>query len=142
MKTGYELIEEVFGKDFDTDDLYAIRDNDLEGYELISDELVYNKGWYNYYEVIFKDLKTGKKYSFEYKQHTSDNVCDGGLLLETFKEVTEDKFQLAIDKLMDAVFDLGIELSEKEIEELTEKENKFLKALDFYCDVFEENNIQ
>lgn len=133
MKTGYELIEELFGEDFDSSDPYELRDNDLKGFELISDELSYNSGWYNYYKLTFKHIKTGKKYSIEYNSHTSDNVCDGGFLTDTLKEIKEDKTYDAFDKFMNLALDLGNELHERE--ELTELEGQFLNALDCYIDL-------
>jgi hypothetical protein len=50
----------------------------------------------------------------------------------------EDKFQLAIDKLMDATFDLGMLLQDLDYDALSPQEKEFLAALDFYCEVAEE----
>lgn len=140
MKTGIELVEELFGEDYDDDIFYELRDGDCEGYKLISDELSYNSGWYNYYEVVIENSETGNRYSFEYNQHTSDNVCDGGVIYESFKEIEPDPLQIAIDKLMDATFDLGMMLQDLDYDALSEQEKAFLAALDFYCDVAEEMN--
>lgn len=137
-KIGYELIEEVFGEHFDHDDFYSLRDGDLEGFELISDDLSYNSGWYNYYEVTVKDTNTGKKYSFEYNQHTSDNVCDGGLLLGTFKEIEEDIVYAAFDKFMDSAFELAEDFHKKNM--LTKPEQNFLNAFDHYIDLVVEED--
>ena len=78
---GQALLEQVFGEDLD--DIFSlIRDEDLEGVSNVNEDLSYNSGWYNYYQILF-DYK-GKRYSFEYKDHTSDNVCDMTYLPETF----------------------------------------------------------
>jgi predicted HAD superfamily Cof-like phosphohydrolase len=58
--------------------------------------------------------------------------------IESQKQYADDKFGQAIDKLMDASFDLGMALQEIHESELTDKERVFLKALDFYCEAGEE----
>lgn len=84
MKTGYDLVEEVFGEEA-IDHLREIEE--VDGVEDYTENLSYNSGWYNYYEVTFKFK--GKKYSFEFKSHTSDNVCDMEFFYESFKEIEE-----------------------------------------------------
>jgi predicted HAD superfamily Cof-like phosphohydrolase len=58
--------------------------------------------------------------------------------IERQKQYVDDKFGQAIDKLMDASFDLGMALQGIDESELTDKEKAFLKALDFYCDAGED----
>lgn len=68
-------LEELFGEDEDVWEIISlIRHDDYEEATNVKDELSYNSGWYNYSTLTF-DYK-GKRYSIEYKEHTSDNVCD------------------------------------------------------------------
>lgn len=47
---------------------------DCEHTKLISNEQSYTSGWWTHYEVVFEFL--GKRYTFEYKCHTSPNCAD------------------------------------------------------------------
>jgi len=78
--------EEVFEDEIEENGyLSEFEIEDVEGVTDYEDDISYNSGWYNYHEVTFK--YRGKKYSFEYKSHTSDNVCDTEVLSGTFKEI-------------------------------------------------------
>ena len=75
--------EEIFGEDVDLDEVLSmVRFEDYKGATNVKDELNYNSGWYNYSTVTF-DYE-GKRYSVEYKEHTSDNVSDMEYLYDTF----------------------------------------------------------
>ncbi|AGI11840.1 hypothetical protein X915_gp118 [Bacillus phage vB_BanS-Tsamsa] len=83
---GLKLIEQVFAdviEEYGSMDLYEIED--LEGVTEYDDDIDYNDDWYNFHIVTFK--YKGKYYSFEYKRHTSDNVCDTEYFYGTFKEI-------------------------------------------------------
>ncbi|UGO46166.1 hypothetical protein PQE74_gp083 [Bacillus phage vB_BanS_Chewbecca] len=87
---GLRLLEQVFAEEFENHgdfELYEIQE--LDGVTDYDEDLSYNSGWYNYYDVTFK--YKGKSYTFEYKEHTSDNVSDTEYFYGTFKEVVEDK---------------------------------------------------
>ncbi|UGO50975.1 hypothetical protein PQE70_gp122 [Bacillus phage vB_BanS_Nate] len=87
---GMKLIEQVFAEEIEKYgevSLYAVEE--IEGVTDYDECLSYNSGWYNYSDVTFK--YKGKTYTFEMKEHTSDNVCDKEIFLGTFKEVVEDK---------------------------------------------------
>lgn len=76
----------LFGEDYDWNEaLHEIRDGDYEGVTNVVDKLEDNEGWYNYSSLKF-DLK-GKRYSIEYREHTSDNVSDFEWIDGTFIEL-------------------------------------------------------
>lgn len=78
--------EKLFCEDYDWDEvLHEIRHGDYEGVTNIVDKLEYNEGWYNYSSLKF-DLKD-KRYSIEYREHTSDNVSDFEWIDGTFIEL-------------------------------------------------------
>lgn len=52
--------------------------------------------------------------------------------------MTEDKAQLAFNKLMDSVFDLAEFLCEVDSDDLVPHESRFLESLDLYCEAVEE----
>lgn len=89
---------------------HLFEEEDLEPYDLedheevtsYNEDLSYNSGWYNYYEITFR--LRGKKYSIEKKSHTSDNVCDTEWLMDTFQEViyTND-LDKAVDNIIDKI---------------------------------------
>ncbi|MCP1159278.1 hypothetical protein [Bacillus infantis] len=54
--------------------------------------------------------------------------------------VKDDQFDDAMGNLLDAVYDLGIKLSDKPHDELSEEENSFLEALDVFT--FELENLE
>ena len=82
--------EDVFDEDEDLDEVISmIRYDEFEGATNVKDELNYNEGWYNYSTVTF-DYE-GKRYSIEYKEHTSDNVSDMEYLYNTFVCLGEAK---------------------------------------------------
>lgn len=116
---GYKLLEEVFGEDLD--DIFSlIRDGDLEGVTTVTESLSYNSGWYNYYVIMF-DYK-GKRYSFEYKDHTSDNVCDMSYLPETFYSLGD-------------VEELSQTITREELAQIQNQHEKSLETLKPYKDV-------
>lgn len=87
---GLKLIEQVFAdviEEYGQMELYEIQE--LDGVTDYDEDLSYNSGWYNYYDVTFK--YKGKTYTFEYKEHTSDNVSDTEYFYGTFREIVEDK---------------------------------------------------
>lgn len=73
---GEELLEEYGG-----DILHEIRNEDVPGVTNVKENLDYNSGWYNYSTLKF-DYE-GNRYSIEYSEHTSDNVCDFEFLMDT-----------------------------------------------------------
>ena len=78
--------DKLFGEDYYWDEaLHEIRHEDYEGATNIVNKLEYNEGWYNYSSLRF-DLK-GKRYSIEYREHTSDNVSDFEWIDGTFIEL-------------------------------------------------------
>lgn len=78
--------DKLFGEDYYWDEaLHEIRHGDYEGVTNIVDKLKYNEGWYNYSSLKF-DLKD-KRYSIEYREHTSDNVSDFEWIDGTFIEL-------------------------------------------------------
>lgn len=86
---GLKLIEQVFADEIEKYgdvDLYAVEE--IDGVTDYDEDLNYNSGWYNYSDVTFK--YKGKTYTFEFKEHTSDNVCDKEIFLGTFREVVEE----------------------------------------------------
>jgi|SRR5690606_38089811 len=92
MKTGLELVDELFGED----EIFNLREIEyVDGVEEYEENLSYNEGWYNYYEVTFK--YNGKKYSFEYREHTSDNVADTEIFDDSFQEV-EDTITITVEE--------------------------------------------
>ncbi|HHB2481355.1 TPA: hypothetical protein ACORDH_002806 [Bacillus cereus] len=93
MKKGLELFEEVFGEDVTIEE---VRGEEVEGAE-ISYENEYHSGWWIYQDVIVK--YKGKKYSFEYREHSSDNCCDNDCYIDTFVEVKKSfKLELSQDE--------------------------------------------
>lgn len=103
---------------------------DLEDHDEISaydENLSYNSGWYNYYEVTFR--YRGKKYSMEKKVHTSDNVCDTEYLIETFQEVVAvNDLAKEIDKIISDIENQSYDTWEEIIEDL----EKLKKNAEFY----------
>ena len=78
--------DKLFGEGCDWDEaLHRIRHEDYEGATNVVDKLEYNEGWYNYSSLKF-DLK-GKRYSIEYRKHTSDNVSDFEWIDNSFIEL-------------------------------------------------------
>lgn len=68
-------LEELFGKNEDCSEIIdLIRFDDYKEATNVKDEISYNSDWYNYSVLTF-DYK-GKRYSIEYKEHTSDNITD------------------------------------------------------------------
>ncbi|MDS7057140.1 hypothetical protein NXG04_07560 [Klebsiella pneumoniae] len=93
---GLKLLEHVFAEEIEKYgdvDLYGVEE--IEGVTEYEEELNYNSGWYNYSDVTFK--YKGKMYTFEFKEHTSDNVCDKEIFLGTFREIVEDKILSPIE---------------------------------------------
>lgn len=121
---GYALFEQVFADVIEEDgELEFYQIEDIDGVTEYSDELNYNSGWYNYSIVFFK--YNGRKYSMEYKEHTSDNVSDTEHLWNTFKEIqgiTLNKDTFTQDEVFEI---LGLPLTQihelmKEVEESAE----------------------
>ncbi|MBK1611702.1 hypothetical protein [Bacillus cereus] len=73
--------------------LYECLFEDYEPYELeehddvscYEESLAYHDGWYIVTDISFR--YRGKKYTFQRKDHSSDNVCDTEYLIHTFREV-------------------------------------------------------
>ncbi|MEH7209990.1 hypothetical protein V7094_27890, partial [Priestia megaterium] len=87
MLTGTKLLEEVFSEEV-LENLPDLREiEEVDGVTNWSIDFSYNSGWYNYYTVSFN--YNGKKYEFEYQDHTSDNVCDSEVDVASFKECEE-----------------------------------------------------
>lgn len=75
-------LEEIFGEDICLDEVLGeIRHDFFDGVTNVKDELKYNEGWYNYSSLTF-DYE-GKRYTIDYKEHTSDNICDLDYLMDT-----------------------------------------------------------
>jgi hypothetical protein len=86
MNSGSELFEQVFAEEVETNgDLHLAEIEDVDGVEDYDDDIYANEGWYNYHSVTFK--YKGKQYNFEYKKHTSDNVCDTEYDYDSFSEI-------------------------------------------------------
>ncbi|MCR4362048.1 hypothetical protein NUG13_11985 [Bacillus subtilis] len=84
------------------DDIDPFELEDHEGISLYNENLSYNEGWYNIYEITFRFK--GKKYSMEKRVHTSDNVCENHWLVETFHEVVEtDDLRKGIDRIINNI---------------------------------------
>lgn len=134
MKVNYD---EVFGEDSSGDELYEIRFDDFLEATNVKDELSYNSGWYNYSLLTF-DYK-GKRYSIEYKEHTSDNVVDMSWDFTTFvclgeiselkKKITKEdlvRMKIQKDKEIERISNKNRDL-EKENEDLLKYKNVFDK---------------
>ncbi|PGO60573.1 hypothetical protein [Priestia megaterium] len=96
-KTGRELLEEVFAdriEEYGEIELSEIEDciDGVTCYE----EVGFHNGWWIEYTATFR--YKGKKYTFDYKTHASDNVCDSEWYEDTFAEV-EEKDHPAIQKI-------------------------------------------
>lgn len=87
-KTGRELLEEVFAdriEEYGEIELSEIEDciDGVTNY----DEVCYQNGWWIEYTATFR--YKGKKYTFDYRRHASDNVSDSDWYEDTFAEVKE-----------------------------------------------------
>lgn len=112
--------EEVFADEIEENgDLSIYEIEDVEGVTNFDDSISYNSGWYNYHEVTF--TYKGKRYSFEYKRHTSDNVCDEEIFWDTFKEVTFEGLTLDKDWYSLAEVMYLLKLDPKAIEKLLDE---------------------
>ncbi|UUV46037.1 hypothetical protein [Bacillus phage vB_BanS-Thrax1] len=117
---GIVLLNEVFNdviEKYGEINMYEIED--LEETEEYDDSISYNSGWYNYHTVTF--TYKGRMYSYEYKSHTSDNVCDEEIFWDTFKEVTFDDLTLDKDWYSLAEVMYLLKLDPKEIEKLLDE---------------------
>ena len=103
--TGKKLLEQVFAKEIEEHgelELYEIED--LDGVTCFDESLSYNSGWYNYYAITFR--YEGKSYSFEKREHTSDNVSDTEWYTDKFHEVVAtNELEKAIDRIIKGIED-------------------------------------
>ncbi|AYB37649.1 hypothetical protein [Brevibacillus laterosporus] len=81
MKKGWELINELFGEDFD----FMGEIIDMDGVVEISDVISYNDDWWNYHLVTIE--YEGKYYTYEYRKHVAPICGDIEYYGETFQEV-------------------------------------------------------
>lgn len=117
---GQDLLVEVFADEFEEyGEINMWEIEDYEGVTEYDDDINYNSGWYNYHLVTF--TYKGKRYSYEYKTHTSDNVCDTEILWDTFKEVTFDNLTLDKDWYSLAEVMYLLKLDPKKIEKLLDE---------------------
>ncbi|QOV08352.1 hypothetical protein Kirov_153 [Bacillus phage Kirov] len=117
---GQDLLVEVFADEFEEyGEINMWEIEDYEGVTEYDDDINYNSGWYNYHLVTF--TYKGKRYSYEYKTHTSDNVCDTEIFWDTFKEVTFDSLTLDKDWYSLAEVMYLLKLDPKEIEKLLDE---------------------
>lgn len=120
---------ELFGEDEDLEEiLNLIRFDDFEDATNVKDELSYNEGWYNYSTLKF-DYK-GKRYSIEYKEHTSDNISEMEFLYNTFAclgDATEMNETISKEDL--AIIKLGYERRIANLEKELKKKNELLNIL-------------
>jgi hypothetical protein len=86
-KIGWDLVVEVFGEV--VEDIMDLRDiESISGVTEWSTDFLNEEGWYYYSKATF--VYENKKYEFEYRTHSSDNVCDSDSDVNTFKEVPRD----------------------------------------------------
>lgn len=120
---------ELFGEDEDLEEvLNLIRFDDFEDATNVKDELSYNEGWYNYSTLKF-DYK-GKRYSIEYKEHTSDNISEMEFLYNTFAclgDATEMGETISKEDL--AIIKLEYERRIANLEKELKKKNELLNIL-------------
>ena len=96
---GVELFYKVF-EDADEVELYELEYED--GVTCYSEDLSERDGWYILTTISFR--YNGKKYAFEKKEHSSDNVCDSEMLLNTFREVEADgELEKKIEKIINYI---------------------------------------
>lgn len=117
---GLKLFEEVFSEQIEKYGefhLYEIQEEDeVTCYREINTDI---DDWYHYttYQFRFKGLE----YSFEMRDHVSDNVCDTTYFMETFKEVEpkNDALHKAIDKMIQCIEDENYGTWEEVVQDLT-----------------------
>ncbi|HDR7066903.1 TPA: hypothetical protein QCW42_004009 [Bacillus cereus] len=129
MKKGLELFEEVFGEEITIEE---VRGEEVEGVE-ISYENEFHNGWWIYQDVIV-DYK-GKKYSFEYREHSSDNCCDNDCYINTFMEIkksyklelSEDEYNLIRWMCEGSYYSAKDDGNEEKMKDVNRLENKLIE---------------
>jgi hypothetical protein len=106
LKSG-ELFEQVFALQFEEYGDFDISEvEDLDGVTDFNQTLIQKDGWY--FESTYEFIYNGKKYSFEKREHSSDNVCDTEYLMHTFQEVElELSFQEQVKNAVKFMFENG-----------------------------------
>lgn len=93
-KKGLELIHAVFGEEVFEEEFGGDIQTLLECHEGVeySQETDSVDGWYEYgrYVIEYK----GRKFEMDYRDHTSDNVCDFTLNEDSFREKEADDSEL------------------------------------------------
>lgn len=109
--------------------MIRIDPEEVEGVSNVKDSLEYNSGWYNYSLLTF-DYKE-KRYSIEYKEHTSDNVCEFDFTtpLICIGEVEEMEKSVTVEEMKRSLEKQKMQY-ENEIEKLKQSQKKKEKVWD------------
>lgn len=123
--TGQELFNKVFADDIEQwgyYELWDIIDNDeVSQYD---ENVAEHDGWYVVYGITFR--YNGKKYYYERKEHTSDNVDDTEYLMHTFKEIVEtSSLGKAIENIITGIEDERYDSLEDIIQQLEQLKKDF-----------------
>lgn len=123
--TGKELFEHVFDEFYTQfGDFYPYEIEDLDEATCYEENLSYHDGWYIVTEISFRFR--GKKYAFDRKDHTSDNVSDTTYLIDTFHEVVStSELDKAIDKIIEGIEEQTIGTLEELVKDLEDIKRKF-----------------
>lgn len=123
--TGHELFEKVFAEQIEEYGEFEPHEiQDLDGVTCYDEDIDGSEGWFNYYLVTFR--YEGKKYSFEFRKHTSDNVCEIDYYISSFQEVIpHNELDKAIDKIIKTIEDENYGSWEEIVRDLEGVKQKF-----------------
>lgn len=124
--TGQELFEQVFGDEIE--ELYEIEDLDgVTNYDEVSTS---RDGWY--FENTYEFRYNGKKYAFEVRDHSSDNVCDTTYLMGSFRVVkTHNVLEEEIEKIISGIENQSYDTFEEIIGDLEDLKRKFNYLIEY-----------
>lgn len=123
---GRELFEQVFGDEIE--DLYEIEELDeVVNYDEVSTS---RDGWY--FENTYEFRYNGKKYAFEVREHSSDNVCDTTYLMDSFREVKpHNVLEEAIESIINDIENERYDTLEEVIGDLEDLKRKFNHLIEY-----------
>lgn len=123
--TGQDLFEKVFAKQIEKYGEFSLYEiEEVDEVTCYDEDITVSEGWYSYYLVTFR--YEGKKYSFEYRKHTSDNVCETEHYPDTFEEVVpHNELDKAINKIIKGIEDETYGTWEEIVQDLEGVKQKF-----------------
>ncbi len=131
--TGQDLFEKVFAKQIEDEDWGNFELHNIEEVDEVTcydEDITGSEGWYNYYLVTFR--YDGKKYSFEYRKHTSDNVCETEHYPDTFREVVSDnEFDKTVDEIIKDIEDETVNSWEEIVRQLENLKTNFSRTVEY-----------